>query len=81
MESMLCLSIALHLLCLGSSVLRKGLLEYHDPSFTVALLKALQTIRGVAAASPQLLCCDWSICNPCAMALYVADADPLALIL
>lgn len=28
------------------------LLEYHDPSFTVALLKALQTIRGMA---PQLL--------------------------
>ncbi|CAL1151792.1 unnamed protein product [Cladocopium goreaui] len=30
----------------------EGLLEYHDPSFTVALLKALQTIRGMA---PQLL--------------------------
>lgn len=65
-DLMLCLSIPLNL-SLPSFILRKGLLEYHDPSFTVALLKALQTIRGVA---PQLLCCDWSVCNPCAIRVF-----------
>jgi hypothetical protein len=71
--------LSICLLCLrSSSVLRKGLLEYHDPSFTVALLKALQTIRGMA---PQLLCCDWSVCNPFFERLCLFVADALALIL